>query len=150
MLLAIQVAAERAKNISTLALGASGNETNSTSAGAAPAEQHGKNASTELATGEEEGGKKAALLPLDAYNNSLVMPLHEFIEHPVVHELLHNGGTMQVRRTTRRRPHVCQLLRINRQRYRSTAHMRQRRATDEPDTYIIMVYHGHGVRALSS
>ena len=95
---AIQVAAERAKNVSTLQLGPAGNETNLL-AGEALIEQRGKNASTELATGNEEGGKKAALPPLDAYNNSLVMPLHEFIEHPVVHELLHNGGTMQVRRT---------------------------------------------------
>ena len=94
--IAIQVAAERAKNVSTLELGPAGNETSNSSAGEAPAEQPGKNASTELATGKEDGGNKTVLPPLDAYNNSLVMPLHEFIEHPIVHELLHNGGTMQV------------------------------------------------------
>jgi hypothetical protein len=33
---------------------------------------------------------------LNPYNNSLVMPLHEFIEHPIAAELLHNGGTLQV------------------------------------------------------
>ena len=92
--------------MSALELGPASNETNSSLVGNAPAEQHGKNASTELATGEEEGGEKAVLPPLDMYNNSLVMPLYEFIEHPVVHELLHNGGTMQVRCTTRQRPHA--------------------------------------------
>lgn len=33
---------------------------------------------------------------LNPYNNSLVMPLHDFIEHPIAAELLHNGGTLQV------------------------------------------------------
>lgn len=33
---------------------------------------------------------------LDPYNNSLVMPLHEWIEHPIAEELLHNGATLQV------------------------------------------------------
>lgn len=33
---------------------------------------------------------------LDPYNNSLAMPLHEFVEHPIAEELLHNGGTLQV------------------------------------------------------
>jgi hypothetical protein len=33
---------------------------------------------------------------LNPYNNSLVMPLAEFIEHPIAHELLHNGGALQV------------------------------------------------------
>ncbi|KAL4457850.1 hypothetical protein ABPG75_012715 [Micractinium tetrahymenae] len=33
---------------------------------------------------------------LDPYNNSLVMPLHEWVEHPVAEELLHNGAALQV------------------------------------------------------
>ncbi len=33
---------------------------------------------------------------LNPYNNSLVMPLHEFVEHPIAEELLHNGATLQV------------------------------------------------------
>ncbi|KAL4420062.1 hypothetical protein ABPG77_004327 [Micractinium sp. CCAP 211/92] len=33
---------------------------------------------------------------LDPYNNSLVTPLHEWIEHPIAEELLHNGATLQV------------------------------------------------------
>jgi hypothetical protein len=36
---------------------------------------------------------------LDPYNNSLVMPLHEWVEHPIAEELMHNGGTLQVRVT---------------------------------------------------
>ena len=34
--------------------------------------------------------------PLDPYNNSMVLPLAEFIEHPLAHELVHNGETLQV------------------------------------------------------
>ncbi len=34
---------------------------------------------------------------LDPYNNSLVMPLHEWVEHPIAEELMHNGATLQVR-----------------------------------------------------
>ncbi len=52
--------------------------------------------SSEAPAAVEVAKKAADLPPLDAYNNSLVMPLHEFIEHPVVHDLLHNGGAMQV------------------------------------------------------
>lgn len=37
-----------------------------------------------------------AVSPLDPYQNSLVMPLAEFIEHPLAHELVHNGQTLQV------------------------------------------------------
>ena len=33
---------------------------------------------------------------LDPYNNSLVMPLAEWIEHPIAEELIHNGATLQV------------------------------------------------------
>lgn len=33
---------------------------------------------------------------LNPYNNSLVMPLHEFVEHPIAEELLHNGAALQV------------------------------------------------------
>ncbi|KAI7840366.1 hypothetical protein COHA_005910 [Chlorella ohadii] len=33
---------------------------------------------------------------LDPYNNSLVMPLHEWVEHPIAEELMHNGATLQV------------------------------------------------------
>lgn len=33
---------------------------------------------------------------LDPYNNSLVMPLADFIEHPLAHDLLHNGAAHQV------------------------------------------------------
>lgn len=32
----------------------------------------------------------------DPYNNKLVMPLKDFIEHPIAQELLHNGGLLQV------------------------------------------------------
>ncbi|KAL0036133.1 hypothetical protein WJX79_004855 [Trebouxia sp. C0005] len=39
---------------------------------------------------------EAAVSPLDPYQNSLVMPLAEFIEHPLAHELIHNGQTLQV------------------------------------------------------
>lgn len=34
---------------------------------------------------------------LDPYNNPLVMPLAEWIEHPIAHELMHNAVTLQVR-----------------------------------------------------
>ena len=79
----MQVAIERAKNVSS---------------GEAPTAE-------EIAR-REEAAKK--LPPLDAYNNSLVMPLHEFIEHPVVLDLLHNGGAMQVRSVLcSLRPSVC-------------------------------------------
>ncbi|KAL0055720.1 hypothetical protein WJX82_003741 [Trebouxia sp. C0006] len=37
-----------------------------------------------------------AASPLDPYQNSLVMPLAEFIEHPLADELVHNGQTLQV------------------------------------------------------
>ncbi|KAL6765032.1 hypothetical protein V8C86DRAFT_1223852 [Haematococcus lacustris] len=43
---------------------------------------------------EEE--RQRLLPPLDPYNNPLVMPLHEFIRHPIAKELLHNGQMMQV------------------------------------------------------
>ncbi len=33
---------------------------------------------------------------LDPYDNLLVMPLAEFVEHPIARELLHNGATLQV------------------------------------------------------
>jgi hypothetical protein len=33
----------------------------------------------------------------DVYNREdVAMPLHEFINHPVAHELIHNGVTFQV------------------------------------------------------
>ena len=38
----------------------------------------------------------SAASPLDPYNNSLVMPLAEFIEHPLAKELVHNGQSLQV------------------------------------------------------
>ena len=37
------------------------------------------------------------LPPLDQFNNPLVKPLAEFIEHPTVMNVLHNGATYQVR-----------------------------------------------------
>lgn len=37
------------------------------------------------------------LTPLDPYNNKFVISLADFIEHPLAHELLHNGQTLQVR-----------------------------------------------------
>lgn len=96
------MAIERAKNTSTPQLGPAKEQVNSSSnEEAATQPEAAVNASTEVATGKEEGGKKAELPPLDSYNNSLVMPLHEFIEHPIVHDLLHNGGAMQVRQCTR-------------------------------------------------
>ena len=33
---------------------------------------------------------------LDPYNNNRIMPLADFIEHPLAHELVHNGQTLQV------------------------------------------------------
>ena len=33
---------------------------------------------------------------LDPYNNHRIMPLADFIEHPLAHELVHNGQTLQV------------------------------------------------------
>ena len=33
---------------------------------------------------------------LDLYNNSYVMPLHQFIAHPVVQWNIHNGAAKQV------------------------------------------------------
>jgi hypothetical protein len=33
---------------------------------------------------------------LDPYDNQLVMPLHEFVEHPLAAELIHNGATLQL------------------------------------------------------
>lgn len=41
--------------------------------------------------------ESASLLPdMDPYNNPLVMPLEEFVEHPIAQELLHDGQTFQV------------------------------------------------------
>lgn len=34
--------------------------------------------------------------PLDPYNNKFVISLADFIEHPLAHELVHNGQTLQV------------------------------------------------------
>lgn len=33
---------------------------------------------------------------LNPYSNPLVMPLADFIEHPLAHELVHNGAAYQV------------------------------------------------------
>ncbi len=33
---------------------------------------------------------------LDPYNNPLIMPLAEFVDAPLVEELLHNGAALQV------------------------------------------------------
>jgi hypothetical protein len=33
----------------------------------------------------------------DPYHNELVMPLTEFLEQPIVEDLLHNGATLQAR-----------------------------------------------------
>ena len=42
--------------------------------------------------------EQALLRPaLDPYHNPLVMPLEEFVRHPIAQELLHNGQTFQVR-----------------------------------------------------
>ena len=35
--------------------------------------------------------------PLFAYDNPLVMSLEAFVDHPLAHEMLHNGQTLQVR-----------------------------------------------------
>ena len=40
---------------------------------------------------------EAELPPLDAYNNSLAMPLDEFIRHPMAMGVLHNGAAFQAR-----------------------------------------------------
>ncbi len=39
---------------------------------------------------------------MDPYNNPIVMPLADFIEHPLAHELVHNGQTLQVSEETDR------------------------------------------------
>ena len=36
----------------------------------------------------------------DPYDNPLYMPLHQFVEEPMVQEMLHNGASLQVRLTT--------------------------------------------------
>ena len=36
------------------------------------------------------------LPPLDPFNNSLIMPLAEFIEHPMARDVVHNGAAFQV------------------------------------------------------
>ena len=33
--------------------------------------------------------------PMDPYNNEVIMPLAEFVEHPDVQDVLHNGATLQ-------------------------------------------------------
>ena len=33
---------------------------------------------------------------VDPWNNTMILPLHEWIEHPLVHELIHDGQTLQV------------------------------------------------------
>lgn len=43
---------------------------------------------------------------LDPYDNNRVMPLAEFLEHPLVHELVHNGAAYQVHSL---RTQECQL-----------------------------------------
>lgn len=37
-----------------------------------------------------------AAAAVDPYNNQYVIPLADFIEHPIAHELVHNGQTLQV------------------------------------------------------
>ena len=41
--------------------------------------------------------RAAATETLDPYNNTLVMPLDEFIQHSAAREALHNGAAFQVR-----------------------------------------------------
>ena len=50
----------------------------------------------ERARPKPEAPQSEELPPLDPYNNSLIMPLAEFIQHPDVHDLLHNGAAYQV------------------------------------------------------
>ena len=40
--------------------------------------------------------KETGNATLDPYSNRLVMPLADFIEHPLAHELVHNGQALQV------------------------------------------------------
>lgn len=49
---------------------------------------------------EEERGK--VLPPLNPYDNELVMPLAEFVRHPIAAELLHDNEAMQARARRRR------------------------------------------------
>ena len=42
---------------------------------------------------QADPGSKSA----DPYDNGLYMPLHDFIEEPIVKDLLHNGAALQVR-----------------------------------------------------
>ena len=41
---------------------------------------------------------------LDPYNNPLVTPLHEWIELPVAHELVHNTAALQVTKGQQKSP----------------------------------------------
>ncbi|KAI8474343.1 MAG: hypothetical protein J3K34DRAFT_138880 [Monoraphidium minutum] len=44
----------------------------------------------------DEAQQQRLVGQLDPYNNDLVMPLAEFVAHPIAAELLHNGGAYQV------------------------------------------------------
>ncbi len=52
---------------------------------------------TQESTWELTEEEAATLLPpLDPYDNPLVMPLSDFVRHPIARELLHDGQTLQV------------------------------------------------------
>ena len=42
-----------------------------------------------------QSGKNDNSTELDPYDNPIVMPLADFVEHPNVQETLHNGATLQ-------------------------------------------------------
>lgn len=53
---------------------------------------------------EKEAGERQSantdqedLPPLNPYNNTLAMPLDDFVNHPAAMEVLHNGAAFQVR-----------------------------------------------------
>lgn len=49
---------------------------------------------------------------IDPYDNDLVMGLREFVEHPDVNELVHNGATLQVSVSASLASHLTFALRV--------------------------------------
>ena len=55
----------------------------------------GRNA-TDSAAGTEGSVGTESRAGTDSYDNALFMPLRQFIEEPIVKDLLHNGAALQV------------------------------------------------------
>jgi hypothetical protein len=58
------------------------------------ADMHARKA---IAAAACSGGSALEGTPLDPYDNPLAMPLAQFVDAPIVAELLHNGAALQVR-----------------------------------------------------